>query len=851
MRQFVNSLCLLSLGLNVLSHPALADSASEQTTPEVNVFPTSDGEESHVAIAIKSQRTPKLIKRHVILIDTSASQIGRFRNDTLRVLRSLAKVIPKDHQVFLVAVDSIFEPLSEGFVAAGSKEFDAAIQQASDRTPLGATDLLESLRKAVVLADADEPASLLYMGDGISASNLLSLEDLTHIVSRMTDAEVSFHAMLLGPTVDTELSGILANLTGGTMCCPNRIEADVIAEKLSDAISIPPEFVSNLTSANSDLSLACPMRIALRSDRHSLIFGKGTPTQELTLTAIDASGHPRNWMVKLSDNTFGNEIRLLYERSAASNGLNSPVVGMESLQLASTEFATSVNRVIVTAKQSALRGDQSIAFNLARRASQLTGGDHRLTALMAELEKTPATPEPESSMATGNDVPGPQQANSGELLAQSEMKIMVRTQRLVQQVNAAIKEAKEIAGEKPDYSLTRLKDVLETILSTPELAPEKRTELERRVIDAIGFVQFRREKEAVLQRERFEARAILEAERRTLTEMQLEDERLQTMISQVRGLLDRATHGDNEAFEDAERVARTALDTKPGDGTATAALVMSETTGQLSKAYRLKNLRQDRFLEVLYQVELSHVPFPDEPPVIYPPADVWRVLSLTRKRKYESVSLRNEKPVEKWLQRMMDEPVKDLSFPGENPLTDILEQIRTHFTTTYGTSGSAGADYRMTILPDLGALNDDSVQLQDVMIKDIELDGITLRNALAIILSQTDPELTYMIRNEVMFITTRAFAEADEQLQTRVYQVGDLVIPPVQLGGSGIGGGGQGGLGGGGAGGLGGGGSGGFGGGGAGFSLSPETLINPAAKSNGGISNDTLNSSATNQHNRF
>ena len=112
MRQFVNSLCLLSLGLNVLSHPALADSASEQTTPEVHVFPTSDGEE---------------------------------------------------------------------------------------------------------------------------------------IVSRMTDAEVSFHAMLPGLTVDTELSGILANLTGGTMCCPNRIEADVIAEKLSDAISIAPEFVGNLT----------------------------------------------------------------------------------------------------------------------------------------------------------------------------------------------------------------------------------------------------------------------------------------------------------------------------------------------------------------------------------------------------------------------------------------------------------------------------------------------------------------------------------------------------------------------------------------------------------------------------
>ena len=201
---------------------------------------------------------------------------------------------------------------------------------------------------------------------------------------------------------------------------------------------------------------------------------------------------------------------------------------------------------------------------------------------------------------------------------------------------------------------------------------------------------------------------------------------------------------------------------------------------------------------------------------------------------------------------MLDEPVKSLSFPGENPLTDILEQIGNHFTTTYGAAGGgAGADYRMTILPDVGALDEDSVVLADVMIKDIELDGITLRNALAIILSQTDPELTYMIRNEVMFITTKTFAEADEQLATRVYQVGDLVIPPVQLGGGGQGqggggiGGGGGGFGGGGqgGGGFGGGGQGGGGfggGGGGGFSLPPEVLAKPTAKSNGGISNQSL-----------
>ena len=851
MRHLAGSFCSLGLGLSALCHAVMAESQPQQPGSEALVFRTQHGADNHFAVAIKSLHKATSINRHVIVVDTSASQTGLFRENSLQVLKSLASVLPADHQVLLIAADSVFEPMSANFVTPGSAAFTAAVQKLSERTPMGATDLAVSLRKAVELADTDAPASLLYIGDGLSSSNLLTSSDLSQIISTMNEAEVSFHAMLLGPMVDTELSGILANQTGGTSQYPNHVSADAVAKELSEAISIAPEFVSNLRSTTGDLSLACTAHVALRSDRHTVVFGKGTPSREFTLTANDSSGQPCNWKATASENTIGNEVRILFERAASSKGMNSPVVGIGGLQSVSSELATSVNRAILTAKQLVENGDQARAMDVAKRAQKLAGGDIRLTALMDELGNVSPPPKPASVLVPGDDVLGPPTANESEVLDQSEAKIQVRTEQLVQQTNAAIREAKEIASEQPDYSLTRLKDILETIKAAPELAPEKRDELERRVIDAIGFVQTRRETVAIERRQQSESRAVLEAEQRNLTEIRLEEERLQTLISQVRGLLDRASHGDPAAYEDAEQVSRTALDMKPGNGTATAALVMSETLGQMSKTYRLKSLRQDRFLATLYQVELSHVPFPDEPPVIYPPADVWRALTLTRKRKYESVSLRQQKESEKWLERMLDEPVKSLSFPGENPLPDILEQISNHFTTTYGAAGGgAGADYRMTILPDVKPLDEESVILQDVMIKDIELDGITLRNALAIILSQTDPELTYMIRNEVMFITTKAFAEADEQLATRVYQVGDLVIPPVDLGGGGGGGGGQGGggLGGGqqgGGGGLGGGqqgGGGGFGGGGGGgFSLPPEILAKPAAKSNGGISNQSLN----------
>ena len=67
------------------------------------------------------------------------------------------------------------------------------------------------------------------------------------------------------------------------------------------------------------------------------------------------------------------------------------------------------------------------------------------------------------------------------------------------------------------------------------------------------------------------------------------------------------------------------------------------------------------------------------------------------------------------------------------------------------------------------------------------LSGITLRSGLKILLQ--DLQLTYVIEDEVMKITTVDLA--NERLSTRVYPVGDLVVQlnAMQLGGGGIGGG--------------------------------------------------------------
>ena len=820
MRQLAGSLFSLGLGLSAFCHVVTAD--TQPTAPEAVVFRTASlNGEQHFAVAIRSSLVPAELKRHIILIDTSASQTGRFRDQSIELLSSVIDRLPAGHTVMVAAADSSVDQLTPGFVSAGSAELKQSVEVLSARTPMGATDISESLREAIG-SDASLPLSMLYIGDGMSAADQLSLTDLSGLVDHLRSQQVSFHAFLLGPKVDSELTSILANQTGGTVQFPQSSNPDSSAVTLVSAISAAPVMMSDLTAAESGATLAADDVVALRADRETILFGKGSPSSGLKVSGRDAAGVTQTWSATVSTvRPSGEEVRILFDRANQTQGLNNSIVGIEGLDAAARRFTVAVDQSIDVARKLHEQGENEKAMTVARQGLRLDGSNVILTSLVSTLQD-------ESSTGTANDKLGPPAVGDGDPLRRSEAKNEIVTQQLVMSTNAAIAEARRVASEQPEYAITLLKDLLDTIRSADELAPEKRDELERRISAAYSSVQAERQSVGIRQREESERRAAREYQENMLNSVDLEEERLRTLISQVRGLLERARHGDVYAFEQAEEVSRIAIDMKPGNGTASAALVMSEASGQLSKAYRLINLRHDRFLETLYQVELSHVPFPDEPPIIYPPADVWRALTIARKKKYKSVALRSEKPVEMWLDEQLDLPIPDLEYPGEESLEVILQYISDYYTDL--------GPYTMRILPDVSDPDIETIDyLASVNVTNVNLKGITLRNALKLIFARVkDQELTFMIKNEVMLITTVATAESEENLVTRIYDVADLVIPIiVQQGGGQQGGGQGGGFGGGGqqgggGGGFGGGGQQGGGGGGGVFSLPAEDLQAPA-----------------------
>lgn len=123
-----------------------------------------------------------------------------------------------------------------------------------------------------------------------------------------------------------------------------------------------------------------------------------------------------------------------------------------------------------------------------------------------------------------------------------------------------------------------------------------------------------------------------------------------------------------------------------------------------------------------------------------------------------------------FLEAVLEQPTPKLNFPGETPLNVILDTLQKHFQETYGSDTNHFVFY-----PDHSELELEHVKsLNEIMVRDIVFPAMPLKNALRLILEQTDdPLLGYNIENDVVLITTEA--KAWDTFQRNVYEVGDLI----------------------------------------------------------------------------
>ena len=88
---------------------------------------------------------------------------------------------------------------------------------------------------------------------------------------------------------------------------------------------------------------------------------------------------------------------------------------------------------------------------------------------------------------------------------------------------------------------------------------------------------------------------------------------------------------ESAAFEAEKIVRRSEPDARP---MIVAAAHNAHCQGDYDNIMAVRVAAQKGFLDCLYTTEKSHVPVADDPPIIYPDAEIWRELTARRKEKY-------------------------------------------------------------------------------------------------------------------------------------------------------------------------------------------------------------------------
>ena len=813
--------------------------------------------------------------RHVVLVDTSASQVGEFRDRSFAVLDSYLRALPATDRASVVAYD--VRPSEMAGFDVPQTTARVAADQLSRRAPAGSSDILAAVEQA--MDELPTGGVVTLISDGMSSADLMQPSEVDAAAKIARDRGIAIQAFAVGSKIDVQSLGTLANLTGGvvaidSVAAESDLSAETVGQMLATASRMKPQMPADLKLVGVDGSLIGEP-LPLRSDRMTYRLAVGEPSRQIGLTL---GGTPIAAPVRDYGNTF---LQGVVAEADATDGIVNPLAGDELLNTAREVFERSIAQLEQRAATAVARQNWSQAEVIALRIRQLDPHNVRAVAILeavgdkatttvqfgsgAERPGVPGGPglnpfapeTPSDEEATdqldpavpatgldsgdvGNDrVFGPEgvgdrrnqpalEIDAGEIgdnggrrdirnvpdadispilgdteqprgvdpISRFEEIQVLAGERLQLEVERGIEDARAILDEDPDGSLAILDELRGAVKTASDVVPELRENLLRRL--AANSVDVENRKEAILARQQLadNRRAEAEAQARLVEAITIEEQRMEQLTDEVAALLEQGAAGNEAAWEEAELVARIIDSMRPGNAVGAAAIFTTEAAGQLDKAYRMRALRADKFLEQLYQVELSAVPFPDEPPVNYPSAERWQELTEKRK-KYKSVDLKRDSPNEQRILEQLDKNT-EFEFSGES-IEEVIEFI---------------SDYHgIPILIQEDALAEVGIGTDEPITK--YLSGITLRSALKIVLEPLD--LTYIIKDEVMQITTSD--RAGEAAQVRVYPVADLAIP-IQI----IGGGGGGGLGGGGAGGIGGGGAGGAGGaGGGGFFSVPPT----------------------------
>ena len=185
------------------------------------------------------------------------------------------------------------------------------------------------------------------------------------------------------------------------------------------------------------------------------------------------------------------------------------------------------------------------------------------------------------------------------------------------QVQNALNEARSLMSTNPDFAKQRLREVLEQVRQVTELSPEVRDQYEQQMQAALREAE-RRKVEFEEGNRRQQAAASLARERQNAIRGMLRNQqKVQQLMARFDSLMDEGKYRFAEEVNSAEA----AKLLPAGDPLPHVATFDARTIGYYQQSMANRTEIWKAFCDTLYQADKSAVPFPDDPPIVYPDAE--------------------------------------------------------------------------------------------------------------------------------------------------------------------------------------------------------------------------------------
>ncbi|TWT47676.1 VWA domain-containing protein [Botrimarina hoheduenensis] len=823
----------------------------------------------------------------VVLVDTSASQTGLYRETALAAVEALVGAVEPGSQVRLMAVDLDARPLHEGAFEPGSAGASEALASLREVAPLGTTDLNAALSAAIDtlrLAPAGTSRAVVYVGDGLSTTGQQIDAALADVLRTLRTERIAVSSYAIGPRRDAALLAAIANQTGGNLYADAPMELagdDLTVDRATQENVSRGARVGRTLAAWAQATVAWPASITggdsvtrlypdsplpLRSDRDTVLLGEladNATSVSLTVSEGDSSNV---WTAAVppSDDVHAYLVDLV-DNSARDGGRSLTTLGTAGLEETGRTLLSGIDNLAELAERAVSIGDQESAQRISQAVLRRDPGNPRAQTVQALIERGAAAPD---GIRTA-------QLEFAEPIEPGDALIMTQEPTPALTDGAMVPEDGFLPGEGQiiDGVIVNPND-LDSGYVDQGFYPPSEVVVDGRFLSSVERNRrvFAQLIEKEVQNAIADARAEMSEDPAAATQrlkLTLQSvNQAPELIAAVRaGLVDRL----QSALREASRAAAIKDDV---DRERQAALAATRERRLLLDRLELRREREKQLIERFNALvdeerfdEAAKVALEAEkidPEGVAPRvARVWGQLKRYHefnqdlRRQRDAAFLATMGEVEKSFVPFPDDPA--IVYPDPEVWSDLTERRRKYASVDLaGESDSeqkinaelkkplrSSLDFQDTALEEIITFIREEyeieIQLDEPGLDDagigpdepvsVNLRNISLRSALRLMLKPL--ELTYIVSDEVLLITSEQ--QALERLSVKVYPVADLVLPIVTpqvtgLGGGGGGGGGGlggggggGGLGGGGGGLGGGGGGGGFGGGGGGQFAVPDT----------------------------